>query len=140
MHLFSVLQLKYLSSHFFISYGHSEWHIVPQCNMTKETTCYLGNVISHPEHVIKVGLLQSNGIFSWSNYHRLRLVESKYLKDTKLTIQYCTSHVTLTFYVFSLFSQIVSSRIPPVFHHQIGEGYGFQEAVSGRAFRLWPEL
>lgn len=58
-------------------YNHIEWQIVPECNMTKETTCYLGNLISQTESVIKVGLFQGNGGFSWSNGKRIRLLNSK---------------------------------------------------------------
>ncbi|KAI7800566.1 interleukin-10 receptor subunit alpha [Triplophysa rosa] len=69
--LYQVQQSKYV---------HTEWHIVPDCNMTKETTCYLGNLISLPEEVkVKVGLFQGNSSFSWSSNRRIRLVNFKLL-------------------------------------------------------------
>ncbi|XP_077065057.1 interleukin-10 receptor subunit alpha isoform X2 [Siphateles boraxobius] len=60
-------------------FGHnSEWDIVPECNMTTETRCELGNVLFKPNMKIKVEL-QGNGNFSWSVVRRIRLYESKLL-------------------------------------------------------------
>ncbi|KAA0702370.1 hypothetical protein E1301_Tti015719 [Triplophysa tibetana] len=60
-------------------YGQSEWQIVPECNMTQETTCYLGNLISPSEDIkVKVGLFQGNGSF-WSSGKRIRFVNMKLL-------------------------------------------------------------
>ncbi|XP_056612655.1 interleukin-10 receptor subunit alpha [Triplophysa dalaica] len=60
-------------------YGQSEWQIVPECNMTQETTCYLGNLISPSEDIkVKVGLFQGIGSF-WSSGKRIRFMNMKLL-------------------------------------------------------------
>ncbi|XP_056118460.1 interleukin-10 receptor subunit alpha [Rhinichthys klamathensis goyatoka] len=61
-------------------FGHnsSKWDIVPECNMTTETRCELGNLLFKPEMKIKVEL-QGNGNFSWSAVRRIRLYLSKLL-------------------------------------------------------------
>ncbi|KAK7171544.1 hypothetical protein R3I93_003988 [Phoxinus phoxinus] len=55
-----------------------KWDIVPECNMTTETRCELGNFLLKPTMKIEVKL-QGNGNFSWSVVRRIRLLESKLL-------------------------------------------------------------
>ncbi|KAG1951293.1 interleukin-10 receptor subunit alpha [Pimephales promelas] len=59
-------------------YSGNNWEIVPECNMTTETKCELGNFLYKPETKIKVEL-QGNGNFSWSAIKRIRLYRSKLL-------------------------------------------------------------
>ncbi|ROL44001.1 hypothetical protein DPX16_10285 [Anabarilius grahami] len=68
--LYQVKQAPYLASH-------GEWDIVPECNMTTETRCELGNLLFEPEMKIKIELLEGNGNFSWSEVRRIRLYQSK---------------------------------------------------------------
>ncbi|XDV32667.1 hypothetical protein PO909_003417 [Leuciscus waleckii] len=55
---------------------HNKWDIVPECNMTTETRCELGNFLFKPDMKIKVEL-QGNG--NWSVVKRVRLIRSKLL-------------------------------------------------------------
>lgn len=57
----------------------AEWDIVPECNMTTETRCELGNFIYKPLMKIKIGLFEGNYNFSWSSTKRFHLVYSKLL-------------------------------------------------------------
>ncbi len=57
------------------------WGIVPECNMTTETRCELGNFLYKPLMKIKIGLFEGNDNFSWSKAKRIRLIESKYSQD-----------------------------------------------------------
>nr|AGV15830.1 interleukin-10 receptor 1 [Ctenopharyngodon idella] len=70
--LYQVKQAPYLGTH-------AEWDIVPECNMTTETRCELGNFLFKPEMKIKIELLDGNGNFSWSEVRRIRLYQSKLL-------------------------------------------------------------
>ncbi|KAI2656081.1 interleukin-10 receptor 1 [Labeo rohita] len=55
-----------------------EWEIVPECNLTTEARCELGNFFNK-NMKIKIGLLKENGNFSWSAGRRIRLLGSKLL-------------------------------------------------------------
>ncbi|XP_026082690.1 uncharacterized protein LOC113058732 isoform X2 [Carassius auratus] len=57
----------------------AEWDIVPECNMTTETRCELGNFIYQPLMKIKIGLFEGNYNFSWSDPRRIHLMDSKLL-------------------------------------------------------------
>ncbi|XP_067221107.1 interleukin-10 receptor subunit alpha [Chanodichthys erythropterus] len=57
--------------------SHGDWDIVPECNMTTETRCELGNLLFEPEMKIKIELLEGNGNVSWSKVRRIRLYQSK---------------------------------------------------------------
>ncbi|XP_026138482.1 interleukin-10 receptor subunit alpha [Carassius auratus] len=57
----------------------AEWDVVPECNMTTENRCDLGNFIYKPETKIKIGLFKGNCNVSWSSAKRIRLINSKLL-------------------------------------------------------------
>ncbi|XP_018923633.1 uncharacterized protein LOC109050535 [Cyprinus carpio] len=57
----------------------AKWDIVPQCNMTTETRCELGNFIYKPRMKLKIGLFEGNYNFSWSAVKRIHLIYSKLL-------------------------------------------------------------
>uniref|UniRef100_A0A9J8CUS7 Interleukin 10 receptor, alpha n=1 Tax=Cyprinus carpio carpio TaxID=630221 RepID=A0A9J8CUS7_CYPCA len=59
--------------------ANAEWDVVPECNMTTETRCELGNFIYKPSMKIKIGLFKGNYNFSWSAARRIRLFKSKLL-------------------------------------------------------------
>ncbi|XP_055051999.2 interleukin-10 receptor subunit alpha [Misgurnus anguillicaudatus] len=60
-------------------YGTHDWHVVPKCNMIKETTCNIGNIIDQDPIKVKVGLFQGNVSLAWSFVKRVHLSESKLL-------------------------------------------------------------
>ncbi|XP_059370745.1 interleukin-10 receptor subunit alpha [Carassius carassius] len=57
----------------------AEWDIVPECNMTTENRCDLGNFLYKPDTKIKIGLFKGNYNVSWSSARRIRLFNSKLL-------------------------------------------------------------
>ncbi|KAK2881373.1 hypothetical protein Q8A67_018641 [Cirrhinus molitorella] len=69
--LYQVQQAPYLR--------HEEWEIVPECNMTAETRCELGNFLNKEDMKIRIKLVKANGNFSWSAVRRIRLLDSKLL-------------------------------------------------------------
>ncbi|XP_016355858.1 interleukin-10 receptor subunit alpha [Sinocyclocheilus anshuiensis] len=57
----------------------AKWDIVPECNMTTETRCELGNFIYKPSMKLKIGLFEGNYNLSWSAARRIHLLDSKLL-------------------------------------------------------------
>lgn len=60
-------------------YGQHDWHVVPECNMIKETTCNIGSLLDQDPTKVKVGLFQGNGSLAWTSVKRVHLTESKLL-------------------------------------------------------------
>uniref|UniRef100_A0A672MIK8 Interleukin 10 receptor, alpha n=1 Tax=Sinocyclocheilus grahami TaxID=75366 RepID=A0A672MIK8_SINGR len=57
----------------------AKWDTVPECNMTTETRCELGNFIYKPSMKLKIGLFEGNYNLSWSAVRRIHLLDSKLL-------------------------------------------------------------
>ncbi|XP_051963491.1 interleukin-10 receptor subunit alpha [Xyrauchen texanus] len=58
----------------------ASWHVVPNCNMTTDARCDIGNLVNQPDIKIMVGLYKGNDSFVWSTVHRIRLSDSKLLE------------------------------------------------------------
>ncbi|XP_051534630.1 uncharacterized protein LOC127429554 [Myxocyprinus asiaticus] len=87
----------YQMNHALYKIGNAPWHVVPECNMTTETRCCLGNLIEQKLMKIRVGLHKGNGSFLWSKGHRIHLSDSKLLAPD-FNVSSSTKMVKVKFY------------------------------------------
>ncbi|XP_051966503.1 uncharacterized protein LOC127632066 [Xyrauchen texanus] len=87
----------YQMNHALYTDGNAPWHVVPECNMTTETRCCLGNLIDQKLMKIRVGLHKGNGSFVWSKGHRIHLSDSQLL-EPDFNVSSSTKMVKVKFY------------------------------------------